>query len=47
METLFGQVVERKMARYPDDVRMVRNWKLTQRETGEATLWAEAVTSES
>ncbi|WP_242352810.1 MULTISPECIES: hypothetical protein [Anaeromyxobacter] len=45
MATLVAQVVERKVERYADDVRMVRDWKLTQRENGEATLWAEAVTS--
>jgi hypothetical protein len=45
MATLVGQVVERKMERHADDVRMVRDWKLTERENGEASLWAEAVVS--
>jgi hypothetical protein len=43
MATLIGQLVERKMERHADDVRLVRDWKLTFRGDGEASLWAEAV----
>ena len=35
----------RKMERHADDVRLVRDWKLTFRGDGEASLWAEAVVS--
>lgn len=45
MATLVGQLVERKMERHAEDLRLVRDWKLTFRESGEASLWAEAVTS--
>ena len=47
MATLVGQLVERKMERHADDVRLVRDWKLTFRGDGEASLWAEAVVSRS
>jgi hypothetical protein len=43
MATLVGQLVERKMERHADDVRLVREWKLAFRGDGEASLWAEAV----
>jgi hypothetical protein len=46
MATLVGQLVERKMERHADDVRLVRDWKLTFRGNGEASLWAEAVVSQ-
>ncbi|HET9595240.1 MAG TPA: hypothetical protein VFP65_06655 [Anaeromyxobacteraceae bacterium] len=45
MATLLARAVERKVERYADDVRLVRDWKLTQRGNGEASLWAEAVAS--
>lgn len=45
MATLVGQLVERKMERHAADLRLVRDWKLTFRENGEASLWAEAVMS--
>lgn len=45
MSTLVGRVVERKAERHADDVRLVRDWKLTIGVNGNATLWAEAVTS--
>lgn len=45
MAHLVGRVVERKIERHADDVRLVRDWKLTLRGNGEASLWAEAVMS--
>jgi len=45
MATLVAKVVERKVERHADDVRLVRDWKLTEHENGDATLWAEAASS--
>ena len=45
MATLVAKVVERKVERHADDVRLVRDWKLTQQVNGDATLWAEAASS--
>jgi hypothetical protein len=45
MAALVAKVVERKVERHADDVRLVRDWKLTLNENGDATLWAEATMS--
>jgi hypothetical protein len=45
MATLVGQLVERKMERHADDVRLVRDWRLTFGSDGKASLWAEAIVS--
>jgi hypothetical protein len=42
MALIVAESVRRKNTRHPDDIRLVRSWKLTIRPDGTATLRAEA-----